>query len=217
MASTAQKTRGASNCTISYTKASAQYSFATRCNGLSHGFEVVSTESHARQFRAFYPHQRALSPFVIRLELMGYPELKQVMDFMRAYVKALMVSADAAMTVSVPSRNFMRKGVPIGGITDEDHTGSMVFQPAIVFESVTDPLDTKVFTTIGPNASVSTVDLGITTQNDASKFFYPPSAAVNDPNATGESLYDTTPYKNPDPGLGAGNVGGSLTGPARAF
>lgn len=191
MAGTSQKTRGATNCTLSYAKSSALYSFSTRCVGVGHGFEVIFTESHARQYRAFYPHQRALSPFVIKLDLIGYAEAKSVMDFLRGYIKALMTSADTSITVSVPSRNFLRKGVPIGGVVDTDRTGSNVFQPGIVFESVTDPLDTRIFTTVGPNASVSTVDLGISAQDDAAKFFYPPSAAVNDPNAKGETLYDS--------------------------
>lgn len=219
MAGSANKTRGMTNCVMSYAKNSVSNSFSTRCNGVGHGFEVVFTESHARQYRAFYPHQRALSPFFLQLELMGYNELEQVMNFLRKYVQALMGSANAAMTISVPSRNFLRTGVPIGGMIENDHTGSNVFQPSIVFESVLDPLDPRVFTTIGPNASVSTVDLGITGQNDASKFFYPPSAAVNDPNATGESLYDTRPYSNPDPGLGPDNgfKPGPLTGPSVFF
>lgn len=199
MAGSVQSTPGETNCSMSYSRNSGVNSFSTRAVAVGHGFEVIFTESHARQYRAFYPHQRALSPFTLQLDLIGYGELKQVMDFLRGYITALMGSANAPVTVSVPSRNFLRTGVPIGGIIDGDHTGSNVFQPAIIFESVTDPLDTRAFTTVGADASVSTVDLGITQQNDASKFFYPPSAAVNDPNAKGETLYDSKPYVPPAP------------------
>jgi hypothetical protein len=161
---------------------------------VAHSWQVIATESHARRTRAFYPHQRAVGPFTLTLELKGYGELKVVMDWIRDYIDSSMDVNQNSITVSVPSMNFWRQGVPISGVLDSDHTGSNVFLPNVVFESITDPLDTTVFT--GTGNTVSQVDFGITQQNDASKFFFPGSVAINDPNATAESFYD-----NPNDGL----------------
>lgn len=198
MAGTREKTRGKTNCTLAYGSGTDRHVFSTRARGISHGFEVIATESQARRYRAFYPHQRALSPFSVEFELIGYNELKSVMGFFRSYIEQVLLISSKYVTVSVPSRDFFRAGVPIGGVIDTDHTGSNVFMPVITFESITDPLDTRIFTTIGPHASISTVDLARTERDDASKFFYPPSAAVNDPNSKGDTFYDTRPAAEPD-------------------
>lgn len=204
MAGSSGKTRGLTNCALTFTSGGDKSIFRTRCRAVGHGFEVVATESQARRYRAFYPHQRALSPFVVTFELIGYPELKRVMEYFRSYIDKVILVTSNYMTVSVPSRNFLRAGVPIGGVIDTDHTGSNVFQPTVVFETVTDPLDTRIFTRVGPRGTVSTVDLAMTQRDDASKFFYPSSAAVNDPNAQGDSFYDTRPVPDTpfDPELG---------------
>lgn len=216
MSTTMQSTQGATNCTLSYSTNSSGYGMRTRARSVGKGFEVIATESHARQYRAFYPHQRALSPFAVQLELMGYPELKKVMDWLRGYLNAFMNTFQNAISVVVPSYEFFQVGVPVGGLMDQDRTGSNVFLPTIIFESVMDPLDTKIFTTSGAGSSVATVDLGLTSQDDAGKFFYPSSPATNDPNATSASLYDSRPYvpSASDIADGGGTkTGASLTGP----
>lgn len=187
-------TQGIANCTLSYTTGTDTYALRTRARAVSKGFEVIATESHARQYRAFYPHQRALSPFSVTLELKGYPELKLVMDWLRGYLNAFTNTFQNAISVTVPVMSFFQVGVPVGGIMDQDHTGSNVFLPGVVFESVYDALDGKIFSTSGASSSVATVDLGLTAKDDAGQFFYPSSPASNDPNAKGESLYDVRPY-----------------------
>lgn len=200
-----------SNCTLSYGKTSSAYALRARARGISHSFDVIYTESHARRTRAFYPHQKAPGPFTVTFELKGYAELKAVMDWMRGYIDS---SADAnqnSIAVSVPSMNFWRLGVPISGVLDEDHTGSNVFTPTVVFESVTDPLDATTFT--GTGNSVSQVDYGFTQRDDASKFFYPGTIATNDPNATGDSFYDNP---NPNDPNTIGNPNTNL-GPGKGY
>lgn len=189
------KTPGPANCTLSYGRAALGYALQTRARGVSHTFDVIATESHARRQRAFYPHQKAVGPFTITLELKGYGELKLVMDWMRGYIDSSTDVNQNAITVSVPAVNFWRLGVPISGVLDTDYTGSNVFTPTMIFESVNDPQDATTFT--GTGNSVSQVDYGFSQQNDASKFFYPGTIAVNDPNATGDSFYDV-----PTPAVG---------------
>lgn len=183
---------GTTNCTLSFTKAGVNYTMQARVRGISHGFSVIATESAARQYRAFYPMQRAVDPFTVTFELSGYRQAKQVMDYLRKFMTAVVQTGSTSMTVRVPSRNFMRQGVPTGGVMDMDQTGSNVFVPTIIFDSITDPLDTST-------PPISGVSLGSTAADDAAKFFYPSSVSTNDPNATGDSFYDAAPVPVPAP------------------
>lgn len=196
MAGRIAKTAGTTNCTMSYGRAALAYAMQTRVRGVSHTFDVIATESHARRQRAFYPHQKAVGPFTLTFELKGYAELKLVMAWMRDYIDSSTDVNQNSITVSVPSMNFWRLGVPISGVIDEDHIGSNVFLPSVTFESINDPLDATTFT--GTGNSVSQVNYGFTQQDDASKFFYPGTIAVNDPNATGDSFYDTPNPNDPN-------------------
>lgn len=179
-----------SNASLAYTTANQAYYFNTRCRTVGFGYDVIADESHARNNRAFYPKQRALTPFYLTLELKGYVDYKNFMDFMRSYMKAFTVANTHSMAVSIPKYNFSRFGIPIDGVTDGDHVGSMVFAPTITFQAIYDPLDTEIFST---TADASQFSANGSTADSAATFFYPSSANVNDPNATGESLYDASP------------------------
>lgn len=183
---------GVTNCTLSYARAGTPYALKLRSRGIQHGFTVIASESTGRRYRAFYPHQRAVDPFSITLELAGYTQYQMVVQWLIGYMNSVVNAGSVSMTVQVPSRNFLRQGVPTGGVMDMDQTGSNLFLPQIVFESVTDPLDIST-----PMAS--SVDLGSTPADDAAKFFYPISASVNDPNATADSFYDSAPLPVPAP------------------
>jgi hypothetical protein len=154
-----------------------------------------------------YPHQRAEGPFSVTLDLKHYTEFKLFMDFMRGFMSALMSSQNRPMplmSVSVPTRNFWRLGVPVSGVSDGDHIGSNLFQPAIVFESVVDPLDPTVATGYNNVGSFSQFDPNGSGADSAGQFFYPSAGLTNDPNAQGESIYDAPPVAtNP--------VGGTTT------
>jgi hypothetical protein len=213
MAGSTVTTRGQSNCTLTYVRSGAGYLLQTRARGISYAWDVIATESHARENRAFYPHQRALGMFTVTFELIGYAEQKPVMDWLRAYIGSSSGVSQNSVAVSVPAYGFWRLGVPIDGVIDEDHTGSNVFLPAVTFASVTDPLDTTTFT--GTGNSVSQPDYGITQKDDAAQFFYPGSVAVNDPNASGNSFYDNPANQPvvPDIPLAPGTITGPQPSP----
>lgn len=191
------------NCTLSYSKSGVNYAFKTWAYGVSHGFSVIATESSGRKYRAFYPHQRAVDPFTVTFLLKGYPHLQLLTNYLTKYMLAVVDTGSVAMTVNVPSRNFLRQGVPTGGVIDQDQTGSMLFMPQVTFDSVTDPLDTSA-------PAVSGVVLGSSAADDAAKFFYPASASTNDPNATANSFYDAAPTLVPTP---ATDVSAPVHGP----
>lgn len=132
------------NATLSY-RSGGSHVAKLRCNGISVSYGLNSTESHARQHRAFYPHRRAQGGFALKFECKGWAEANQFSLWLKEYAKvAINLSASDVpppMTISVPSREFTRLGIPKSGIAFGDHLGSMVFTPMIAFVSVSDPSD----------------------------------------------------------------------------
>lgn len=185
-------TPGVVNCFFSWGQGNAAQVLRTRCRALGHGFDVIAEESHARQTRAFYPRQVAESNFSVTLELKGYSEFKLAMDYMRRYTASFMVAANNAMYVAVPSRKFIRLGVPVGGVADGDHVGSNVFLSTLVFESLYDPADPNLVSKTTNTSQYSSFDRSSSEGDPAGKFFYPASASTNDPNASGDLLYATS-------------------------
>jgi len=77
------------------------------------------------------------------------------------------------MNVTVESRDFVRKGIPLGPFEWGDHIGSMVWTPTIVFQTVGEPGDDgKIYT--------SEFNDNLSSKNDSdSKFFYPAQPQLN--------------------------------------
>lgn len=173
------------NATFSYAGSRADL----RVTGVAYTYGVVSEESHARQTRAFYPHRRSQGEFDITLQLKGYREFRQVMDWFRNYTAQVMSQAmgdqsqQLPMTVSIPVRGFLRQGILTTGISDNDHVGSMVFSPTISFISVIDPKDPLSSVYAAPSTFA-----GPQVDANASLAFYPSSTSKYHDS----QLYDTT-------------------------
>lgn len=198
------------NTILYYPGATIGYSIFVRTRELLHGWDVIATESHARADRAFYPHQRSVGKFSIKLELNGYNEYKSFMNYMLGYVN-LVASADAPvlypMQVSVWPYNFNRNAIPIKGMADGDHVGSQVFTPTLVFQTLSDTGDPTVLTASSPQVSqVTQPTQGGASGTDVRNFFYPFSQAMRDPNLKPETLYD---FGNPDVPSTPAQTGGS--------
>lgn len=182
--------------------------FYARVRRIAYRWEVIATESHARTARAMYPHQRAIAQFAIQLELKGYAENKAFFDFMKSYIDMYVSTTLQGLLVVSAVRNFTRWGIPVKGISDGDHTGSNVFSPVIIFESINDPLDPTIYSPEGGAISTATLN-GV--GGDQSSFFYPFSSGSTDANVRAETLYD---FGQPDGGLlgGPGGVAGGIPG-----
>lgn len=116
-----------------------------RTEDFSFTYSQNSDESHARQHRAYYPHRRSQGSFAVTFTCNGWREFNSMIAWFRTYA-AVVLNLDASsvpppMTLAVPSRNFLRVGIPTTGMQYGDHTGSMVFKPTITFISVSDPTD----------------------------------------------------------------------------
>lgn len=167
------------NCTFSYPGKGGAQVYRVRCSGLSHGFGMIATESAARTTRAFYPHQNAPTQFGIRVDLIGHAERDSFNNYLMAYAEyildpGLTGTRTPQMTVSVPSRNFKRVGVPNTGVEFGVATGDFLFQPTVVFETSGEPYDwsdrfyiSKVYASHAY------------TRSPESQFFYPTGLQLN--------------------------------------
>jgi hypothetical protein len=132
------------NCTLSYSRAGSRRTYQVRVRSLTHGTQMVASESHARTQRAYYPHRAAPQRFGILVILKGWSERRDFMNWLGSYGEYVVdpdLSANVfpAMTVTVPSREFTGIGVPLEGYEWGDHVGSMLFEHQLVFESSVDP------------------------------------------------------------------------------
>lgn len=145
-------TRQGLNSTLSYQMGSTTYSFNARVSQIDHGSQMVADEAQARTRRAYYPHRLSASPFTLTVTISGYNERVAFSNFLYDYASRVLdpnLSVDyPSMYVSVPSRNFQRRGVPKTGIEWGDHVGSMVWTPQVQFE-------THIDTSIGDTATVA--------------------------------------------------------------
>jgi hypothetical protein len=221
--------KGNTNCKLSYTSGDGARSVDVRVRKLAHRFDVIATESHARGFRAMYPHQRAVSQFALTIELKGHGEYEPFMQFMATYVMGLRNSwsnpignSDVPMmSVVMAVRNFSRKGFPVRGMSFQDHVGSNVFMPTIVFQAAADPLDTEI---VAPSSSSSTSfgksdtktdsKTAAKSEADSRNFFYPFSPGSEDPNVKAETMYDFSGFDSlaihpADMASGAAGAGGN--------
>lgn len=174
------------NCSLTFLSNDGSYSLGVRVRKLAHKWNVVATESHARENRAMYPHQRSVGRFALTLELIGWRESNLFANFMRSYVYSWKIGNKPTMLVTMSVRNFIRRAVPIKGMQIGDHVGSMVFSPTIVFESAQDPLDPTILTPNEASAYDATGQVDVDVRN----FFYPFSAGSEDTNVVSETFYN---------------------------
>lgn len=203
-----------SNCSLAFSSADGGYSLETRVRRFAHRWEAIFTESHAREYRAMYPHQRAVGKFALTFECNGYREFERLMTFFRSYVAVIGQQFDdrpvgrPTMQVIMAVRGFSRAAVPITGMQLGDHVGSMVFTPTVVFESAHDPQDPTILT----GAQASTFENA--GEADVRNFFYPASAGSQDTGVRPETIYDFNDdplggLENPlglAPGTDTGNI-----------
>lgn len=167
-------TRQGVNSTLSYVMGSTTYSFGARVAQVNHGSQMVSDEAQSRTRRAYYPHRVSASPFTLTVLISGYNERMAFSNFLYDYATRVLdpnLSVNfPSMYVSVPSRNFTRRGVPKTGIEWGDHVGSMMWTPQVQFETHIDP-------SIGDTATVASsqfvLDASATSRSPELKYFYP--------------------------------------------
>lgn len=137
--------RAGLNATLSYPDASgATRTYQVRAGAISHGIQMIYTESQARTARAFYPHRSAMEQFSLVVLLKNWDERTDFTSWLSRYANYavnpdVIQSSFPWMTVTVPSRSFTQYGVPLTGYEWGAHTGMMMFTPQILFECASSP------------------------------------------------------------------------------
>lgn len=178
------------NATLTYPHGTARRAYRVRVNGISHGMKVIYDQQASRIRNAFYPHRLSSAQFAISLELKGQEEWISLSSWLATYA-AYVLNPDLAfgefpaMVVSVPSRNFVRKGVPLNGFDWGDNVGMMVKTPQIMFETSEEPTDN------GKSPAISKFE-GIVSGVDRDvRYFYPLSQQLSGQATPPDGAYTT--------------------------
>lgn len=162
------------NATFAYTDAGGtNHTYQVRVGVIGHGVQMIATESQARTQRAYYPHRTAEERFTITVLLKDWDERSHFTNWLASYA-SYAIDPDLAattfpwMTVTVPSREFSKKGVPLAGYEWGAHTGMMMFQPQILFEAATTPGQKGQ-----PDISTVINKWGAFASDKAIQYFYP--------------------------------------------
>jgi hypothetical protein len=170
-------TRAGLNTSLSYSYGKKTYTFSVRTSEVGYGSKLVADEGQARTRRAFYPHQVTAIPFSLVVIIKGSRERVQFSNFLNDFVSrtmdpSLSVSSFPTMRVVVPSRKFIRWGIPLSGIEWGNHVGSMVWNPRVVFET---HVDQSLGESVGDYKWISyfKMDKSATENSPQIKYFYP--------------------------------------------
>jgi hypothetical protein len=125
-------------------KGSTRKAYKVRANVLTHGMQVIFDESQARVRKAFYPHRLSSAQFMVQVQVVGEAEYTSLVNWLTGYADYILdpdlrAGAFPSMSVSLPSRNFARKGVPISGYEWVDVVGKMLWEIPLVFETAGEP------------------------------------------------------------------------------
>lgn len=191
------------NATLAYQRGGVQRAYRVRCDMIVHGTQMVAEESQARLRRAYYPHRVSTQQFSIRVILIGYPERRSLSNWLASY-SSFVLDPDISgvnyptMSITVPSRDFSQRGVPLSGFEWGDHVGAMVFTPTITFEPAYEPWDKA-------KPAITRVEdtWQAFSKDEAVKYFYPFSTQLTGDNApTGtydQPIYPADDNGQPDP------------------
>lgn len=173
------------NCTLSYMKGQRRMAYRVRATVLTHGMKVIYDESQARVRKAFYPHRLSSAQFMVGVDLVGEAEYKSLSNWLASYADYILdpdlrFGEFPSMAVSIPSRDFLRKGVPLSGYEWGDAVGKMVWTVGMTFETAGEPGER--------NPALSKVG-GIAMYDKDSRYFYPTGTQLSGQAAPPDGTY----------------------------
>jgi hypothetical protein len=118
-------------------------SYGVRVTRISYGLEILSSESEARNTRAFYPTSNSEPGFTLTMVFLDTQERDAFNAWVRGYWDAVSANSNIGgfMTVSVPSRNFIRQGVPSQGLTYGASWNEVSVPAQLNFVGTINPID----------------------------------------------------------------------------
>jgi hypothetical protein len=118
-------------------------SYGVRVTRISYGLEILSSESEARNTRAFYPTSNSEPGFTLTMVFLDTQERDAFNAWVRGYWDAVSANSNIGgfMTVTVPSRNFVRQGVPSQSIIYGASWDEVSIPATISFVGTLNPID----------------------------------------------------------------------------
>ena len=190
------------------------HSYRVRCSGVRHGVTPIFTESAARIRKVFYPHRSSLGQFVVDVEMKSQDEYRSMSNWLTNYIDWAFQQRNSLknfpfMVVAIPSRKFIRAGVPIQGFEWGDKAARMSWGISIVFETAEDVTDwtgdQRVIDSIGQLSQ----DNAGTITDPVIKFFYPSGQQLSGSDTPDSGTY-AVPITLDD--IVTGDTSGSQTG-----
>ena len=165
------------NATLSYQRGNKRYAIRLRIDSISYSVKQIAEETQGRMYRTFYPHYRTQAPFAINALLNGHEEYRTMNNWFAEYAKyALTVSYNDSvwpeMSVEIPTRNFVRSGIPVGTFEWGDKIGKALWTQTIQFETTKEPGDKK------PKLSSFSGDQA-KVRDGSSAYYYPSGNQLN--------------------------------------
>lgn len=161
------------NCTLSYQRGGVNHTYRVRVNSITHGIQMLGSESQARMMKAFYPRRVTTQRFYLGVVLKGYEEHKNLTNWLMDYVSYAVDPNHAgvfrSMDVMVPSRDFVHRGVPLAGYQWGDKVGKIMWSTTLEFEAAYEPWSSKA---TPDTSAVENLD-AVYKKEKAAKHWYP--------------------------------------------
>lgn len=112
---------------------------------LTHGTKINSQESSAAQARTFYPQKVSDAPFSVVVAHRSIEDRNRLNRWLRRYMEEVSANkiSHGYLTLSVPARRFVRKGVVEGrlGYGDSTTMRGKIYTTNLTFIASTDPAE----------------------------------------------------------------------------
>lgn len=185
--------RSGLNCTLSYTRGSTKRTYQVRVDRFTHGNQMIAEEANGRNRRAYYPHRTAPQRFAIQVICVGTGEKSDFINWLGSYASYAIDPDNSSddfpsMQVSIPSREFLTRGVPLQGYQWGTHVGQMVWNIQVVFEAAVEPGEKG-----RPQTAFIANKSAVYGKDDAFKYFFPWGTQLTG-DAAPAGNYDTPQY-----------------------
>jgi hypothetical protein len=105
---------------------------------ITHGFQIVHSETETRRFRTFYPKRLLSDNWAVAIVFSNHKALQEFATWCVTFFgEASNPYGDtpSPVTVSIPSRQFARQGYPVSAVPFGDQFGEVLYRVRLSFVS----------------------------------------------------------------------------------
>lgn len=118
-------------------------SYRVRVETLAYDLKILSSESEGRNTRAFYPQSSGEEGFFLMLLFLSTYERDQFNNWLFTYMTKISANENigGVVTVEVPSRNYVRQGIPTGVLNHGASWNEVTIREKLEFSGTLNPID----------------------------------------------------------------------------